>query len=165
MKLGILMCFGGLAINPFPLKAIDDDGGPTGTTAVAKPIDFKKKKCEDFNLSREDILKYIKDNYKKILKSKNDLPPILILNYAKTINNYSKLIDIEKETMIKRKWFITISKIFHDIYICRSAVETAQMNKDKKAFDAAKVNYYKLLSQLKKVYENPPLIKDKKGKK
>ena len=135
-------------------------GGPAGGGEIVKPLDFSKKKCEDLNITRGDILQYIQKACKKVSKGKNDLP-ITIRIYAGTIDNYAKIIDIEEETKIKRTWFKSISQIFNRLYIYRSALNTARMNKNAKQFAENKTKYYKLLATLKKVYENPPKIKEK----
>lgn len=142
-------------------KPVNSDG--TSGAKVVKPLDYSKKKCEDLGLVREDILKYIQDVYKKVSKNKIDLP-IILNNYSVRIHNYSKLKDIEEETKIKRIWFKSIAQTLHRIYVCRSALETAKMNKNAKEFSQNKVKYVKLLAYLKKVYQHPPKIKIRRKK-
>ena len=136
-------------------------GNPVCEIDKSRVLDYSKKKCEDLDLSKEDILSALNISYKKMTSTKKKLAPISISFFSAEALNFSKIRDLEKETKIKKVWYQNLAKIYSALYSCRMKLEEARMNKNAKQFSDNKAKYYKLLATLKKIYKNPPKIKEK----
>lgn len=117
-----------------------------------------------------EMVAYTVSNIKKtVLKGKNEdgdtpLQAMQIMGFARSFDIYTKNDDIEKVTKISRDWFMKCRDALKAMHKPRAEMETALLNKNKKKYKEAKLEYKKHFKVFEKLIKNPKKAKRKKSK-
>lgn len=113
----------------------------------------------------------VKGIKKTVLSGKNDdkdiekpLKARQLMMFSRSFDLYAKRDDIEKVTKISRKWFAKCGDALKKMYEPRAKMETALMNRKRKPYKAAEVEYKKQFKVFEKLIKNPEKAKRKKKK-
>ncbi len=137
-------------------------------TKKTKKTTIKGGKKEKPPFTKEMIDFTVDGIRKTVLEDKNNnglpLKARQLVGFSNSFAFYAKHEDIEKLTRISRKWFAKCSKLLNAMYKPRDAMDTAILNRNKKAYHLAEKDYKILWKKFKKLIKNPEKAKKKKRK-
>ena len=137
---------------------------------TSNPVDETSEEEKSALFTKEMVAYTIKNIKKTVLKGMNSdgktpLKAMQLFAFSRSFDIYVKDDRIEKVTKISRNWFKKCRDALKLMFKPKGDMDTAILNRDKKAFKKAKIEYNKLLKKFKKLIKNPVKAKKKKKSK